>query len=249
MKESKKLKNLINNDGEKIKANNVDFCQKMFDTYYKETPAVEKKKAIDFSWLFSRRALSGLCVALILVVAIPIVVSQSIKIRNDRLHQLENSGTEIVLPSNTEIVSALDETKFNINTDKLTKVSNGISLTFGNRTVVVDKDASISEDVRLEDGYRKFYYVTDIIENVGMYRLQIIFDKNMERTSLLGENQSQIEVANLKFKYSIIYATNIKTAYFFAEAETENELFVVSFSTSQTDCEKAFNEFLQSIIK
>ncbi len=240
MKESKKLKNLIENDGQKLREKHADFYQSMLDNYYPEKEAVkEEKSSFDFSRIFSRRALAGLACCLVLVLSISFGIG--FMINNNGVGEI--SGGEISIPKNAEIVTSIGETNYNIN--ELSEVSETIDLTFGKYVIQLETNAKIYEDVR--DDYRNFYYVTDVHDG-DFYGLQIIFNPELERTSHLGEKTSKLNISGLEITYSSVYAQSNKTVYFFAEAVDGNETLVINYSTSAVQCETKFIEFLYTII-
>ncbi len=245
MKESKKLKNLIENDGQKLREKHADFYQSMLDNYYPEKETVkEEKSSFDFSRIFSRRALAGLACCLVLVLSVSFGIGFMIN-KNNGLGEVGNSGGEISIPENAQIVTSIGDTNYNIS--ELSEVSETVDLTFGKYVIQLETNAKIYEDVRDSDGYRNFYYVTDVYDG-DFYGLQIVFNPDMERTSYLGEKTSTLNISGLEFTYSSVYAQSNKTVYFFAEAVDNNETLVINYSTSAVQCETKFIEFLNSII-
>ena len=246
MKESKKLKNLIENDGQKLREKHADFYQSMLDNYYPEKETVkEEKSSFDFSRIFSRRALAGLACCLVLVLSVSFGIGFMIN-KNNGIGEVNNSGDEISIPENAQIVTSIGDTNYNVNT--LMRVENFVTLSFGSKTLKLDPEVAIYVDVRESDGYRNFYYLTDVHDG-DFYGLQIIFNPELERTSYLGEKTSTLNISGLEIVYSSVYAQNNKTVYFFAEAQDDGETLVINYSTKAGQSETKFIEFLNNIIE
>ena len=235
MKADKKLKNLIEKQGLKLKADNYDFYQQMLNIYPEKE---EKQRNLwqEFVGWFSVKKLSALaCCVAVLVVAI-------VSISN--LNFAGKGGVDIIVPYYAERVASVSTT--DVNVGDLAPVERTIDLMFNQTPLSLGGDTAIYEDGLIE-GKPCYYYATKSYKK-GFFRLQLITDKNYSVKSNLTAKTQNLNVKGVEFTYSTLYVESVKTVYFFAEALSGDEKLTIDFTVSEKDAEKQFIDLLNSII-
>lgn len=237
MKSDKKFKKTVENSGRALREKHSDFYSRMINAYYSEEP---EKKSVNF--FASKKFLAALSACLVLVLVSGVGIGFGI--RNRKF----NTGVDISLPDNAQIVSVYEEEYLACEPDVLSmsKVARNESLRFGEFGLFLADDVEIYED-KSESGERNFYYLTDSTGN-GFFRLTLVVNSEYQQSLRPEGATKQVIVNNLSFNYSVIYSENEKTVYFFAEAESQGELLLIDYTTQTKECEQSFINFLNSLI-
>lgn len=235
MSNDKKLKKLINKQGETIRSNNSDFYNNMLSTYYSESPAeTARTRSGLFSLLTPKRALSW---AVCFVLFVSLSLSIGFGIANGKANQ-------ITLPKCAEVVKSVEANGLNVT--ELAQAEFVTELSFDGGKVFIPNGANLFESFG-QNGARDFYYATGV-HSGGFYRVQVVLNKDYQRSSRLTEKSTSIMVNGKIVTYSAIYSQNEKVVYFFSETSFGDQVVAIDYTTNSKNCEQQFIEFASKVI-
>ena len=234
MKTDKKLKKLIEKQGDAIKDKNQAFYQRMLSSY----PSDQESKPSFFEW-FTPKRLSAISARLVLVLVLTVSLGLGL---NGKRHQ--GGGTiEVSLPEYAQIVPSVSYENFQI--EGLVETRATETLEFGDFAVAIEDSAEVYV---YSEGGSVVHFITDTCEN-GFYRVQVVKGQGYEYLSRLTDKTQNYNINGCEFVCSTLYAEDDKVVCFFAETMLPNgDVLAVDFITKTFECEKAFIDLLNNLI-